>query len=436
MSVFKKTINITGIIDSSNGPKFTYDYLYIDITKDPDKHSGLNFNYDSAIFKDKKYVPKEKDKLYFLPGCNIPRFKLKEYCTTHKVAPVKYRVRANVVIAGPQSYEQLFMIKHNSRISFDTFNTWINTISPLGDLRFLQLKNDLKTVNENFDYITIDRTIFVKLIDKLTPFNIIINIPIRSDNNHPVGNYSTLVCVKDEESLNILNDMSDSNGNFYSQDDVLAELNTGMVLNGDNYQNIRNLLMSADNENTKLAMECMSNCDFKQSALSVLLLLREFGNKMYGTKNKDHVNFKALLTYFKISNLTHIGIDTIIDSLLSKDLLTQTNLDMFLPEVEETMTSNLGYRHFSVQTIKYSDEIMNALAKEYPVVIETTDNQELMMVDHMTIEDIKDATTNIEYLGNPIVVEINERGEPLMSSQMIMIDMSKPDSVPDTNFDL
>lgn len=439
--MFKKTLHITGIIDTTQGKQFEYDYMIVDTRHDLES-SVRESDFKNDLFKDKKYVPKEKDKLYFLPGCNIPRFKLKEFCNTHKIAPVKYRVRANVVIVGPDSYRELYTTKTTSRISYDIFKKWMDNISPLGDLRFLQLKNDLTHVNENFEYITLNREVFQKLLSNETPFNLRINLNKTSTNSGFFeGEYSYLLCLKDQESLDIMNEMSKPDSIFYGQDDILSELNTGMVLDDSNFDNIRNLFTSNDTENTKLAMECMANCDYKKSAVQILLLLQEFGQKIGGTKNKDHVNFKALLTYFGITNLYHVTIDDIVESLISKDLLSQESLDLFLPEVQKIMTDKKGFKHFSVGTILLSDDIKNALAKHEKIVEE---EKEKSIVSVAELKENIDSFKPV-LIGEPVVVEKSSEGAPLMSMQAAIMDLGNPNkdvdllsptSDTDLNFDL
>jgi hypothetical protein len=256
------------------------------------------------------------------------------------------------------------------------------------------------------------------------------------------GEYSYLLCLKDQDSLDIMNEMSKPDGIFYGQDDILSELNTGMVLDDSNFDNIRNLFISDDTENTKLAMECMANCDYKKSAVQILLLLQEFGQKIGGTKNKDHVNFKALLTYFGITNIYHVSIDDIVESLISKDLLTQESLDLFLPEVQKIMTDKKGFKHFSVGTIILSDDIKNALAKHEQIVEE---EKEKSIVSVAELKENIDSFKPI-LIGEPVVVERSVNGTPLMSMQAAIVDFKSPNKdvdllspiseTPDFNFDL
>lgn len=439
--MFKKTLHITGIIDTAQGKQFEYGYSIVDT-----KHNPNNWvqeaEYKSDLFNGKKYIPKENDKLYFLPGCNIPRFKLKEFCSKYKIAPVKYKVRANVVIAGPDSYRELFIIKSIPRLSYDTFKKWMDNISPLGDLRFLQLKNDLTHVNENFEYVMIAPDIYNKLLSNETPFNLRINVAKSATNSNLFeGQVSHILCLKNQEVLDIINDMSKPNSIFYSQDDILAELNTGLVIDQDNFQNLENLFSSNDTENTKLAMEVMANCDYRKSAVQVLLLLRKYGAKIYSIKNKDHVNFKALLTYFSINNLHNIGIDDMIDSLIAKDLLTKEALSILLPEVQEVMTNRMGYKHFSVVDIVISDEIKAALAKHEQIVLDKIEQNTI------SVEQLKENIDSFKpvLIGEPVVVEKSIEGHPLMSMQPAIMDFKSPNkdvdllsptSDTDLNFDL
>ena len=47
-------------------------------------------------------------------------------------------------------------------------------------------------------------------------------------------------------------------------------------------------------------MELMSNCDFKESIVYLLFLLKEFWSSLIPLKESSHVNFKSLLSFLKL----------------------------------------------------------------------------------------------------------------------------------------
>jgi len=360
MDQFKKTIHITGVETTPHGPKFTYEFNTYDVSKNPDDNLYIQVN--QSLFKDKKYEPKANDKIYFFPGCNIPRFKLKEYCSKHKVAPVKFKIRANVVIMGPESYKDLFVLKRDARISWDTFSKFVEDMFPLGDPRTLQLKHDMKDVNENFQYVSVSDDIFEDLTSNTTPFGVMINIPL-DENSNPVGYDSHFIQVKDEASYDILKEITAPNSKYFGQDDILIGLNTGVIMDQEIYETIKDSFNSPDVENHKVAMAFMANVDYRESAVYIMLLIREFGNKIYNVKNKDHVNFKSMLTYFGVPIL-HLNLNDIIDSLLKKKLLTRANLNLILPFVRDEMTATLRYTHLFCEQISFSQAVLDALKED------------------------------------------------------------------------
>ncbi|MBK7819405.1 MAG: hypothetical protein IPJ60_19090 [Sphingobacteriaceae bacterium] len=42
------------------------------------------------------YTPTKGDRLWFYPGCDIPRFKVKQFCQKYDVAVVKYTEKSNI----------------------------------------------------------------------------------------------------------------------------------------------------------------------------------------------------------------------------------------------------------------------------------------------------------------------------------------------------
>lgn len=361
MDQFKKTIHITDVENTPHGPKFVYEFNTYDTSQNPDD-DDLTIQVNQSLFKDKKYEPKANDKIYFFPGCNIPRFKLKEYYGKHKVAPVKFKIRANVVIMGPESYKDLFVLRSYPRISWDTFSNYIDQIFPIGDPRTLQLKHDMKEVNQNFEYVTILDAVFEDLLSNATPFGLIINVPQDSEGVE-IGYNSNFVQVKDEASLDVLKEIMAPNSKYYGQNDILVGLNTGVVMDEDIFNTMKDSFNSPDVENHKVAMAFMANVDYNQSAVYVLLLIREFGTKMRYLKNVDHVNFKSMLTYFNVP-VYDLDIDGIINSLLGNGLLTRSSLNLLLPFVKKEMTEKLGYTHLHCEQISFSQEVLNALKED------------------------------------------------------------------------
>lgn len=352
MSRYKKTLLITGIIDTPYGPKLTHEFMYTDTDKDP--YDSFSDQLKEPMVKDKVYVPKEGDRIYFSPSCNIPRFKFKEYAKERKITSVKYLVRANVIIVGPESYGDFFDLQTYDWVDFNDFSRWLDKIFPIADMRSIQIRHDLKSVVENTDRVLFKGSSYEELSDDDTPF--VIKPPVREKNGK-------FLQVRDEFLLEPLREMESPNSKFYNQDDILKDLNTGIIINQEIYENISDLFESTDTENTRVAMEIIANSNFDKSAFYLLTLVSQYGDKMNKSPHKTLVNFKAFIKYFGIEEMWRFGVDKIIDSLICKNLLSNEILSLFLPSIKAKMTQSKGFKHFKVSEIAISEQMKEAIEK-------------------------------------------------------------------------
>jgi hypothetical protein len=146
----------------------------------------------------------------------------------------------------------------------------------------------------------------------------------------------------------------------YNQNEILRRLNSGAVMDEKQYEGARQLLNSKDMENTKLAIEIMANCDFEKSSVYLLLLIRDFGHKIFNCPNRTHVNFKSLLKFFNITNLRGVHLDDIMSTLIDLKLLNQANLNRLEPELIEDMKSYVS-DYLIPEKIAYSEKVIKAL---------------------------------------------------------------------------
>lgn len=79
---------------------------------------GFRKNMEKVFTLDKNpWVPQKNDKIYFLPGVNIPRIKFKNLALEHNIKTVREPSVATVVIGSKASLYKM------------TDNNWINTCS-------------------------------------------------------------------------------------------------------------------------------------------------------------------------------------------------------------------------------------------------------------------------------------------------------------------
>ncbi len=120
------------------------------------------------------------------------------------------------------------------------------------------------------------------------------------------------------------------------------------------YESLCKYMESDDNDNTVLAMQTMSNCNYESSALYLLLLIENYGHKMRDSKGSHYVNFKSMARYFDISRwkLGSLGYDDIIDILKKKNLFNQEHLSILTPLVFKEMENGRTYKYFRIKEIE------------------------------------------------------------------------------------
>jgi hypothetical protein len=150
---------------------------------------------------------------------------------------------------------------------------------------------------------------------------------------------------------------------LYNQDEILRRINIGNVMGEKEYVSIQRMLKSTDRENLKLGMEAMANCDYEKSCVYLLLLMKDYGDKMYGSPTSSHVNFKSLLKFFSVTNINNFDLDDVIRTLLSRKLLNRANLDRLMPLAIEQMKENADTDYFLPADVAMTDEIKQGLSE-------------------------------------------------------------------------
>lgn len=297
------------------------------------------------------YVPTKGDKLWFYPGCDIPRFKVKQFCTTHDVAVVKYKDKSSVRFMGPESIREMIETYNGRFVPKDVFLAWLDGVMCNA---YIPLRSAIVASQSIEVYV---RNSALGAFCKKDLFGTKVLFQ-RTDE----AEYRNVDYIKNDEYYQQITDMISDTG-LRPQDDLLSLLNTGVEMDQKMYEDIHRLFESTDKENTKLAMEAMANCDFQKSAVYLLLLLKEYGQKMSDSGNKHHVNFKSLIKYFQIKSLENMSVDNMIDSLRHQKLLSVENLNRLMPLAMERIREKGDMRNIKIKDVELSTEAEISVAE-------------------------------------------------------------------------
>ncbi len=247
------------------------------------------------------WEPKDNEKIYFFPGCTVPRFKVRDkYAVTIKPenATVAF-VNPKNLIGSDTTFEYF---KNLLPISRDELQNIVNAYIDfdrkllLNSLMQIPIEQTFLTVEfyDTYRYynkifkLNGENTYVNKLLDGDTPLYTRINESFKESNQ-------LLGCLPNSE----INKLT---CNIYLQDDILKRLNEGnLIITEEKYLELQAFGKTNDKDNRVLMMELMANSNFEKSIFYLLLLLKEFGKHIYDYKEVDHVNFKSLLNFLDLT---------------------------------------------------------------------------------------------------------------------------------------
>lgn len=400
---YKRYLKITDYNDTTG--ILTYSEFYECTKSNPAEAESEIINKLNIV----KRVPVKNDKIFFLNGCTIPRFKIKGYCNSNDCKVVKYIDSASVIILGKNTFNDHFIYENEHFVNKETLIEYLSN-----------MMIELNTI----EYSTWAST-FVSYLQSYEG-------EIKSSSYYRVRNELDLGSSYDNlfvtpESYEKLLKIEESTCEFILEETLLKELNGGLIMDAEIYESIKRLIESSDDSNMKLAMEMMANCDYDKSAVYLMLLLKEYGAKMYGTNNSHHINFKALLKYFNITGVYYnLKIDNILESLKEKKLLSNKQKDILIPLVLENFDHKS--EHYRASDIVFIGNDGNDIVDD-----EILDEIGIMDIPEPDGELLEAATkiviNQIEKILAEELINVSENGIDSLSEEKVCDEIPEPDSL-------
>jgi hypothetical protein len=320
-------------------------------------------NSDSAFnIVKKEYTPKMKDKLYFLPGVNIPRVKLKDFALNYYIKTVRDVEDADVVFGSKLSNQKVLTRTWETLIRTEDFITCFNHLveeNKLDDYTVEKIKTALEFYNQS-TIITDDRSISI-FSDLSLYKSLIVNAGGVLSSNKKTS------YVKTVEEGYLSDALYLSGKEVYDEAALLKHINgdDAIIIDKEVYNQLEAMLSSSDNDNHVLAMEIMANCKLEESLFYLLKLMGKYSNKLTECRGVNHVNFKSLLSYLGIDKWRmNFSTDEKIRKLMEKNVLTVGMLNA-LARDEMSDTNNFYSNMFQIKTITVTAEINEYLNKHY-----------------------------------------------------------------------
>lgn len=274
------------------------------------------------------WAPQGSDKLFFFPGCSVPRYKVREkFACTIKPSNATAAFISKNGLEG--SDNTLTMHKAVATVDPEAFLYWLdNTYQDNTHLLLVSLLN-----NNNIEAIVLDENVWEQSKNaNIWGGNTRLSDAVE-DGGCDISKYRMRhVRTENANQLFAFNrkaaDFAKMTCDIYLEEDVLKELNVGKITIGPTkYQELRLFGANGDKENLVLMMELMSNSDFEKSVVYLLFLLKEFGTNISALKESSHVNFKSLLSYLNINpkSIGTIGINDMTRILRDHNKFTRAN---------------------------------------------------------------------------------------------------------------
>ena len=330
---------------SDMGREHTYT---IGVLTGSDKREDL-FNVEK-----KEYIPVNGDRIYFLPGVNVPRVKFKNLCDEKGIRTVRDASKANIFVANNNSYSKVLDNNWNYKVKTDDFKALIEMNefnSKLDSFHYKKIADALEFYVE--DYVYTDR-----------PTAALITTYVNHKKDFRI-NSKSIYYVREEyaELINAISGLT-----VYDEGSIIDQLNgdDAAVIDDQIYKQLSTMLDSSDNDNKILAMEVMANCKYSASLVHLMMLFYNHGNTIYNMPTKNHVNFKSLLSWLDLTpGNPHINRDDTVKILREKGQLTPDKLDKVLGYIQDDVVRNGNSQYFKMKTVSINPELLEEMNVNY-----------------------------------------------------------------------
>ena len=395
-------------------------YLYLDfdysiennrLTEVDIKIETTNYfdpSIDTFNINQNGYTPMKGDKLYFLPGVNIPRIKLKDLATKFGIRTVRDVSEANVIFGSSKTKDKMTGYTWKYKIPTTLVQLFFETYkNDMDDYQFSKIDNALEFYTE--EYILTDWSTARNFTDNDLPqWNSYSAQPQYVDYHSKSRSSSEHVHEINKDYINLYGLIKGRE--IIDESCLLDQLNgdDAVIIDADMFTQLTTMFNSSDDDNHILAMEIMANSKYKESLLYIEMIFKNHAYTIGQSSSKNHVNFKSLLSYLNKNNrYIDTSLDDIMDSLISKKVLTKDKVDILLENYSEEIKNRGDSTYFKVQTITVNEDTLSLLNENYNYKV--IEDYEPSIVNNLEEEEldevIEDELIN-EIVNEPIEIEI------------------------------
>lgn len=395
-------------------------YLYLEFDYSVENHKLTDVeltiettNYfdpsiDTFNINQNGYTPMKGDKLYFLPGVNIPRIKLKDLATKFGIRTVRDVSEANVIFGSSKTKDKMTGYTWKYKIPTTIVQLFFETYkNDLDAYQYSKLENALEFYEE--ESILCDWSTARTFTDNDLPqWNSYSQQPQFLSFNSSRNTSSEHVHEVNKDYIHLYDLIKGRE--IIDESCLLDQLNgdDAVIIDADMFTQLTTMFNSSDDDNHILAMEIMANSKYKESLLYIEMIFKNHSYTIGQSSSKNHVNFKSLLSYLgKNNRYIDTNLDDIMESLISKKVLTKDKVDILLENYGHEINNRGDSTYFKVQTITVNEDTLSLLNENYSYkVIEDYEPSIVNNLEEEELDEVIEDELIHEIVNEPIEIEI------------------------------
>jgi hypothetical protein len=315
-----------------------------------DKNNFLPIN-------DKDYTPTKGDKLYFLPGVNIPRVKLKDLTLEHGIKSVRDIDQATHVFCGKNTKDKLVTSHWYYDLDTELLREIVDNSEGLMDDYYRE------NLRQALEFYT-EPVVIVEYNSASTMRNSSLQVLDKMDG--PILRNSNVYYTVDEDHNDLFPGILTLD--LYSESKLLKYINgvDAATIDDTMFLQISDMFKSSDQDNHILAMEIMANCNYIDSLLYIEMLFEKYSYQMSNCHTKNHVNFKSLISFLgKDKSYMSTSIDNVVESLIAKDVFDLEKVEAIMKHYGQEIADQGGTTFFEVKSVTLSEDAAKLLNTNY-----------------------------------------------------------------------
>jgi len=263
----------------------------------------------SSLVRNSKKEKLPKGKIYVSKWCNIPRYKIDEYIKENNITRVWSYKDADYVVMDKKEVEKIHSILNDNKKLFSYYSVLGAKLKKANS----DLYEAMKEAHEKLGKGNVDTDEHIIISSVYNEYaNKYVSVFSESEqldlSNFKVKNWVYKRIYNNVGRIGLFDILVDytENRNFELVFDTqLFELITseGLVLDENMVENISNMFESRTLDNTLVALEMLSNCNFKENIYNLAVIFNKYNYYFHNRGVKKSEAFKILRDYLVEKNI-------------------------------------------------------------------------------------------------------------------------------------